>query len=181
MPAACFVVGRAWWGLAGGIGLTLGWNLGYQSVRWIRGRPLSVVLLLSLAGLVLRSSIALILHSARMYFLAPAVMTAVVGLAYIGSAFTSTPLVTRIAAEFVSEQTLGRPGHLSASLLRKGTLFYGCEQVLSAAVSVAMIYRLSSTTYAAVHPVASWLVLAVCGAVALPLFRRDLGLIRSRA
>lgn len=180
MPTLCFLCGRQWWGLAGGVALALAWNLGCQAVRCLRGHALSAVLLLGLTGLLLRSSLAVVFHSARMYFLAPAVFTAGTGLAYIVSVFSPTPLVARIVGEFVPDSLLGQHERIPG-LLRKGTLFYGIEQVVSALISVGMVFHLSTTTYATIHPMTSSLVLLVCAAVALPLFRQEIGaLVASR-
>lgn len=177
MPTVCFLAGCHWWGLAGGVGLALTWNLGGQTVRWARGQPLSAVLFLGLGGLLLRSLLAVTFHSARMYFLVPAVFTAGTAMAYIASAFTPTPLVARIVGEFVPESFLTEHEHIRNGLLRKGTLFYGVEQLLSAVISMAMVYRMSTTAYAAIHPVVSWLILAGCVLLALPLFRREVALV----
>ena len=147
-----------------------------RALGW--GQALSAVLLLGLAGLALRSSLAVAFHSARMYFLAPTVFTAGTGVTYIASAFTSTPLVSRIVGEFVPDSVLAGHEHILGGLLRKGTLFYGIEQLLTAAISVGMLLELSTTAYAAIHPIVSWLVLAGCALLALPLFRKELVVVR---
>jgi len=51
---------------------------------------------------------------------------------------------------------------------------YGLEQVVVAALSVVMFLNVSVTTYAAFHPLLSWLVLAAVVGVAAPLLRREL-------
>lgn len=184
MPSLCFLAGRSWWGLAWGVGLVLAWNFGCQIVRWVRGEQLSTVLILALGGLLIRSSLAVAFHSARLYFLAPAVLTAGTGVAYIASAFTPTPLVARLTAEFIPDSVMDIDDAGLARLLRKGTLFYGIEQLLISAMSVLMVFDLSTTTYAAVHPLISWVVFVLCSGLALPLFRKDIGLaahcVRSR-
>jgi hypothetical protein len=180
-PTACFLLGRAWWGLAGGIGLGLAWNLGFQLVRWARGQAFSAVLLLGLTGLVARSSLALTFHSARMYFLVPSVLTAATAVAYIASSFTAKPLGARIVGEFLGEQVLAGSTTGRADFLRKGTLFYGVEQLISAATSIVLVLRLPTTAYATVHPPVSWLVLGTCMVLAMPLFRTEVALLRGVA
>ena len=178
VPTVLFLVGRSWWGLAGGVALALVWNLACQAARCGRGESLSVVLLLGLGSLLLRSSLALAFHSARMYFLVPSVFTVGMGITYIASAFTSRPLLEQIVGEFVPESMLERHPGLRGGLLRKATLVYGVEQLVSAAASIGLMYRISTGSYAAVHPMVSWLVLGVCAIVAWPVFRRELTILR---
>ena len=170
-PAVCFIVGRHLWGLVGAVLLALTWNLGAQAVRLLAGRDWSGILLLNLIGMALRGGLALGLNSARMYFVAPAVVTAITGLVYVVSAFTGTPLGARMLAELVPPSVLDPRSQRWRRLLRKGSVLYGLEQVLVAAVSVLLVGRLAPTTYAAVHPVISWAVLVVVAAVAVPLLR----------
>ena len=179
MPTVWFLVGRSLWGLAGGVGLALAWNLGCQASRWARGQAFSTLLVLNLAGLVLRSALAVGLHSARLYFIAPALFTAGTGAAYFASAFTPTPLLTRVLSEFIPHVATNGDQPGSARILRKCSLFYGVEQLTTSIVSIGMVFQLSTTTYAAIHPVVSWLVLGACVAIALPIFWKDLPLVRS--
>ena len=167
-PAVCFIEGRHLWGLVGGVVLALAWNGVAQAARILRGQSWSGILLVGLIGLVMRGSLALALHSARMYFVAPAVITAITGAAYVLSVFTPMPLVTRMFAELVPRNVVD-PGHPRwRRILRRGTVFYGIEQIGMAVLSLFMVVRMSPTTYAAVHPVISSAVFAVAVAVALP-------------
>lgn len=170
-PAVCFIVGRHLWGLAGAVGLALSWNVVAQAARLLAGQPWSGILLLNLVGLVLRGSLALGLNSARMFFIAPAVVTAISGVVYAGSAFTSTPLAARMLSEIVPESVIDPAALRWRSLLRRGSIIYGGEQVLVALVSILLVVRVAPTTYAAVHPVVSWAVLMIVMAGAAPLLR----------
>jgi hypothetical protein len=170
-PAVCFLLGRALWGLAGAIGLAVAWNLGAQLMRRIAGRPGSGLLVLGLLNLSLRAGLALGMNSARMYFVAPALITAITGLVYVGSGFSSSPLTTRMVGELVPPSVLDPSNPRWSRLLRKGCIVYGAEQVVVAGISLLMIANVSVTTYAAVHPLASWAVLAAVAGMSVPLFR----------
>lgn len=170
-PAVCFIVGRHLWGLAGAVLLALAWNLAAQAGRLIAGRDWSGILLLNLIGMALRGGLALGLNSARMYFVAPAVVTAITGAVYVVSAFTGTPLGARMLSEIVPQSVLDPRSPRWRVLLRRGSVCYGLEQMLVAALSVLLVGRMAPTTYAAVHPGISWAVLAVVMAVAAPLLR----------
>ena len=168
MPAVCFLAGRRLWGLAGGICLALAWNGGGQVVRRLLGKPVSGLLIIGLVELVLRASVALALKSTQAFFIAPAIVTAVTGVVYIGSGFTSTPLVGKVLADLVPESMLDVNDPGLAVLLRKGSLLYGAEQLLIAVVSLVMIVNLSTTVYVAVHSLVSWVVLGLMAAVVTP-------------
>lgn len=170
-PAASFIVGRHLWGLAGAVGLALTWNLAAQAGRLLAGRAWSGILLLNLIGVALRGSLALGLNSARMFFIAPAVVTAVSGVVYMVSAFTRTPLAARMLSELVPPSVADPGSARWQVLLRRGSIVYGGEQVLVAVVSVLMVTRMAPTTYAAVHPAISWAVLGTVAVAAVPLLR----------
>jgi hypothetical protein len=174
MPTICFVLGHHWWGLTGGVVLAMTWNSAWTAVRWCRGEPFSAVLLLSVAELTVKAALGLALHSARAYFIAPAVMTGGLGMVYIASAFTGTPLVFRLIEEFLPQGSISADDPPVAQLLRKATVFYGVEQIVSAAVSVVMVLNLSTVMYATVHPIGSWAVLGLAILGSLPWLRRDI-------
>jgi hypothetical protein len=174
IPAVLFLVGRSAWGLAGGVILTLAWNVGFQAIRGVRGQPFSAILLLGLAELAIRSSAALALHSTRAYFVAPAVMTAMVGAAFIGSAFTTRPLAARVFWEIVPDTLLGRDDPRAAGLLRNAGVLYGGQQMAVAGVSILMLGTLSTTSYVAIHPMLSWVALGFLALAAAPMLRRHL-------
>ena len=106
MPALCFLAGRRLWGLTGADPFGVGWNGGCQVVRRLLGKPLSGLLIIGLLELVLRASVALALKSTQAFFIAPAIVTAFTGVIYIGSGFSSTPLVGKVLADLVPESAL---------------------------------------------------------------------------
>ena len=168
MPALCFLAGRRLWGLTGAICLALGWNGGCQVVRRLLGKPLSGLLIIGLLELVLRASVALALKSTQAFFIAPAIVTAFTGVIYIGSGFSSTPLVGKVLADLVPESALDVNDPRVAVLLRKGSVLYGAEQLLIAVVSLVMVANLSTTAYVAVHSLVSWLLLGLMAAAVAP-------------
>jgi hypothetical protein len=174
IPAVLFLVGRSAWGLGGAVMLTLAWNVGLQAIRGVQGQPLSAILLLGMAELAIRSSAALALHSARAYFVAPAVMTAIVGAAFIATAFTSRPLAARVFWEIVPDTVIGRDDPRAARLLRNASVLYGSQQMAVAGVSILMLSTMSTTSYVAIHPMLSWVALGLLALAATPMLRRHL-------
>jgi hypothetical protein len=175
VPWALFLVGHHLWGLAGGILLALAWSSAAQMVRVIRRRPWSALLVISSVELLLRSSLAVAFNSASTYFLAPAAATAVTGLICIGCALRSSPFLSRIISELIPTSVL-ESSPRAGQFIRTIALAYGLEQVVVAGLSVAMFLNVSVTTYAAFHPLLSWLVLATVLVLSAPVLRRHLAL-----
>ncbi len=174
VPAVCFLVGRRLWGLGGAIALALVWNGSCQAVRRLSGKPLSGLLLVGSIGLVVRASVALALNSTRLFFIVPAVVTAITGAVYVASGSRSNRLMALVTAELMPDSVLDVTDARVARLLRAGSMLYGAEQLLIAAVSIVMVINLSTTAYVAVHPLVSWAVLVLVIAVAIPFFQREL-------
>ena len=85
----------------------------------------------------------------------------------------SSPFLSRIINELVPASVLEFVPR-AGQLVRAVALAYGLEQVAVAGLSVAMFLNVSVTTYAAFHPLLSWLVLAAVVAVSAPFLRRQL-------
>jgi hypothetical protein len=174
VPALCFLVGRRLWGLNGAIGLALVWNGSCQAARRLLGKPFSGLLVIGSIGLVLRASIALALSSAHVFFIVPAIVTAITGTMYVASGFKSSRLLALVVADLVPESTLDVTDARVARLMRIGSVLYGAEQLLIALVSIVMVINLSTTAYVALHPLVSWAVLALVIGAALPFFQQEL-------
>jgi len=168
VPSVCFVVGRHLWGLSGAIGLALGWNATCQITRRWRGHDWSGLLVLGSISLVLRAAAALALHSAQVFFLAPALVTLVMGGIYIASAFFNKPLLSRVVDDLVPDSVLDTSNPRVSMLLRISSVIYGIEQGIAALVSIVMVVNMSTTTYVAVHELASCAVLGLVAAITVP-------------
>ena len=174
VPAVCFLLGRRLWGLDGAIGLALVWNGVCQAGRRFLGKPFSGLLVIGSIGLVLRASVALALNSAQVFFIAPAIVTAITGAVYVASGFKSSRLLALVVADLVPDSSLDVTDARMARLLRMGSVLYGAEQLLVALVSIVMVINLSTTAYVAVHPLVSWAVLGLVIAAAVPFFQQEL-------
>jgi hypothetical protein len=109
-----------------------------------------------------------------MFFIAPAVVTGICGLLYMGSGLMGRPLITPVVVELVPDSVLNVGDPQVARLLQRISVFYGAEQVVVAFLSVVMVLNLPTTTYLALHTPVSWLVLAAALAGAGLLMREDL-------
>ena len=173
-PTACFLTGRALWGVDGALALALGWTGGCMALRRVRGRRTSGLLLIGMITLVLRAGVSLAMHSERAYLIAPALVTIVMGVVYVASAMTAKPLLGRVIGDLVPASWVDTNDPRTLRLCRVGSVVWGGEQIISAAVSLAMILSVPTTTYLLVHELVSWLTCAlVVGAVA-PFFWSEL-------
>lgn len=172
-PTACFLTGRALWGVDGALALALVWTAGCLGLRRRRGGDTSGLLLIGLTTLLLRAGVSLALHSEQAYLIAPAVVTAMMGVVYLVSARRPKPLLARVVGDLVPPAWVRTDDPRVARLCRIGSAVWGGEQIVTAAVSLVMVHRLSPTTYVLVHQLVSWLVLAAVVAVVLPFFWRD--------
>ena len=168
IPSLAFIVGRHLWGLGGAIGLALGWNATCQITRRFRGCEWSGLLVLGSISLLLRAAVALALHSAQVFFLAPALVTLVMGAIYVATAFSATPLLSRVAGDLIPTSVLDTKDPRVAMLLRVSSVIYGVEQSLAALVSIFMVVNMSTTAYVAVHELVSCAVLGLVAAITVP-------------
>ena len=172
-PTACFLTGRALWGVNGAVALALLWTAGCLGRRRLRGGDAGGLLLIGLTTLVLRAGVSLALHSERAYLVAPAVVTAVTGVVYLVSARRPKPLLARVVGDLLPPAWVRPDDPRVTRLCRIGSAVWGGEQILTAAVSLVMLHRLSTTTYVVVHQLVSWLVMAAVLAVVLPFVWGD--------
>jgi intracellular septation protein A len=174
IPAACFLLGRHEWGLAGGIVLVVLWSAAYQGARWIRTRTISGLVILYLLVLGLRGATALAFHSASMFFITPSVVTAIGGCVFIATALLAKPLVSPIINELIPHTVLDTRDPRVRSVLIKISLLYGVEQLICAAVLIVMVLNLSTTVYVTTHGAVSWFIMGVMILVGIPLVWKEL-------
>jgi hypothetical protein len=169
-PSAAFLAGHAVWGLGGALILAFVWTGGCLAVRIARHRAASGLLLLASVSLVLRTVVSLLVRSPKAFFLGPDIVTAGLGVAFLLSALTSKPLLARVAGDFVPTRMLDLSDPRAARLCRIGSALWGGEQLITAAVSCVLVFRLSPTQFVTLHePISIGVFLIVMGA-ALPFF-----------
>jgi hypothetical protein len=145
-----------------------------MALRQIRGRRMSGLLLVGMTTLVLRAGVSLALHSERAYLIAPALVTIVMGLVYVVSAATAKPLLNRVIRDLVPSSWIDTDDARTARLCRIGSVVWGGEQIVSAVISLAMILRVSATTYVMVHELVSWTTCLLVVGAFVPFFWSDL-------
>jgi hypothetical protein len=172
-PSAAFLAGHAMWGLSGALILAFVWTGGCLALRTARHRGASGLLMIACVSLVLRTVVSVVAHSSKAFFLGPDVVTAGLGLVFLASAFTSRPLATRVLGELVPAHILDVSHPRAARLCRIASALWGAEQLITATVSVWLVYHFSPTEFVTLHePISIGVFLRVMGA-ALPFFWSD--------
>ena len=178
-PSAAFLAGRHAWGLGGGLILAFTWTGGCLTWRISRHRAASGLLVIASVSLVLRTVIALVERSTTAFFLGPDIVTACLGLAFLGSAFTSKPLVARVARDFVPAAMLDPADPRAVRLCRIGSALWGAEQLITSAITAVLVFRLSPTQFVTLHEPISMAVFLIVMGVALPFFWSDVRAVRA--
>jgi hypothetical protein len=129
--------------------------------------------------LVLRAVVSLALQSERAYLIAPALVTIVMGAVYIASAATAKPLLSRVVGDLVPRSWVDAGDPRTHRLCRIGSVVWGCEQIISAVISLGMIASLPTTTYMMIHEFVSWLIFAAVIGAVVPFFWSDVRVLRA--
>jgi hypothetical protein len=148
LPAAlfalCLMVGNLILALAS----ALAWCYGAVFWRMGTGRRTSGLLWLSLLGLTVKTVVALSFHSTLIYYLQPAVGTAVVAAVFLASLSTARPVVAYLAADFypMDDDLHGRPR--VQRLFWRLTLLWAILLGAQATLSLALLPYVSVRFYA---------------------------------
>jgi hypothetical protein len=150
---ACVVPGIVFYtlfvsaGIWPAIGGALIWSYGAIAVRALTGRRTSGMLLLTAGVLTLRTIVALAAQSTFIYFLQPVLTDLLIGTAFLASAMTARPVVTRLAGDFypLTDELHARPG--IRRLFRRLTLLWATALLAKAAVVFTLLVSQPLTTF----------------------------------
>ncbi|MDQ1396700.1 MAG: hypothetical protein QOG64_1959 [Acidimicrobiaceae bacterium] len=174
VPTLVFLVGHAVLGLAGALAAALAWSWGCIAWRHATGRAVGGLLPIGAVGLSLRTVLALVSGSTYVYFAGPALITAAVGLGFVASAASKRPVVSRVVADFVPlpASTLQDVG--IDRLMRRLSVLWGFEQVVSAAINLWLYRHLPLSRYLVLRGPVGWLLALAALAASLAAGRRRL-------
>ena len=124
-PAVLFAVALAASGLSTAILVALAWMCGIVGWRWATSGPPCGLLLLTIAIMAVRSTVALASGNAFVYFLQPVFADIAVAGLFLASLLTARPLVARLAPDFypMTDALAARPR--VRALFRRLTLMWG--------------------------------------------------------
>ncbi len=180
-PSAAFLAGHAMWGLWGALTAASVWTGGCLAVRIARHGRASALLVIASVSLVLRTSVAVVVHSSKAFCLGPDVVTAGLGVVFLVSAFTARPLAARVLGDLLPARMIDLSDPGAARLCRIGSALWGAEQLITAAVSTILVFNFSPTQFVTLHEPISMGVFVIVMGAALPFFWADLRKLRQGA
>jgi len=151
IPTGLFYVGWYAEGRSTAFALALGWALTYVGWQSARKQRVPALLVLTTALLVLRTTIALMSGSTRVYFMQPIVTTVIVGVLFLVSIAVGRPLIQRLADDFcplpasVTESAPVQRHFRNLSFLWAGVYFS------NAAVTFLLLMNLPVSAFVATH------------------------------
>jgi hypothetical protein len=161
-------LGGRWAAIAG----ALGWSLLVITTRLALGRRVPTIVLIGVAALALRTTLAFAAGSSFIYFLQPTVGTATVGLCFLLSAMAGRPLVLRLARDFcpLPDDVMAH-GHLRRFFLGISVL-WGVVQLLNASLTLWLLLSQSLGTFVVVRTTMTHTLTITAVVISVVWFRR---------
>lgn len=146
-PAVLFWATLVVWNIDVAVIVALGWMVGAMCWRWATGRPVSGLLVLTLAIMTIRTGVMLATGNTFVYFLQPICVDTVVATIFLTSLWTARPIVARLAPDFypIDAKLAARPR--VRRLFHRLTLLWGLVIVLKASVTLWLLVSLSTVHF----------------------------------
>jgi hypothetical protein len=127
-------------GLIAGLSAVLAWCTFTVAVRWFAGRHVPGTLLLCVAMLTGRSCVALIMSSAVVYLLQPALGSVLMAILFLGSAAIGRPVTARLARDFIAlpAQLFQRAG--VRRMFTQVSIVWGSSRLVDAGMSIGFLH-----------------------------------------
>lgn len=151
VPTGLFYAGWYTEGRSAAFALALGWALTLVGWRSVRRERIPALLTLTTVLLVLRTTIALMSGSTRIYFVQPIVTMCIIGALFLVSVMAGRPLISKLAADVfplpteVAERDEIRRHFRMLSFLWAGIYF------ANAAVTLLLLLNLPVSAFVATH------------------------------
>ena len=125
----------------------LAWMVAAMGWRYASKRPVSGLLLLSLGILTVRTAFTLATGNTFVYFVQPVFADVAVASIFLGSLWTTRPVIARLAPDFypMSTQVAARPE--IRALFRKLTLMWGVVILVKAGLTLWLLQALSTADF----------------------------------
>ncbi len=136
----------------------LGWSYTMLARRLILRIRVPGLLLLTCLGLTVRTVVVVASGSAFIYFVQPIAATAIVGLTFLASALTASPMVDRLAKDFcpLTDDIASR--HRVKRHFRRLTVLWAGVNLLNAAVTCWLLLTQSVSVFVAIKPLSAMVV-----------------------
>jgi hypothetical protein len=146
-PAALFAMLVVLANVAMAMIAALAWVVGAISWRWATGRTVSGLLVLTLAIMAVKTTLAFATGSTFIYFVQPVLVDAVVAAVFLSSWRSARPFVARLAPDFcpMDAALAGRPR--ICRLFRGLTLMWGLVILVKGCVTLWLLLSLSTVDF----------------------------------
>jgi hypothetical protein len=161
IPSALFYAALVIAGLGAAYAVALLWLYSSVGIRLARHRPIPPLLVLGVAGITVRTTVAVASGSTFVYFAQPVANSVVMTGVFLASIAIGRPLIERLALEFwpLTPELLALPS--VSRLLRGLTYLWAGVNLAIGATTMTLLVCLPLATYVAVKQLAS---LAITGA-----------------
>jgi hypothetical protein len=154
--------------------VALGWCYLAVARRLVTGRRVPGVLLLGALGLTARTIVALSTGSMFLYFLQPTLTNALIGVIFLGSIASRTPMAERLAADFCPFPRAFLSHPPVRRFFNRITLLWAGVQLANAAITVVLLLREPLTVFLWTRSVVSAGVTIAAIAVSVIWFKRSM-------
>jgi uncharacterized membrane protein len=122
--------------------VALAWMVGVMCWRWVTGRAVSWLLVLTLGILTVKTGFTLVTGNTFVYFVQPVFTDAAVATVFLGSLWTGPPIVARLASDFypINAEIAARPR--IRRLFRSLTLMWGLVVGVKGVVTLWLLQSL---------------------------------------
>jgi hypothetical protein len=147
VPAALFSVVLVASGVYVAVVAALAWACGAMCWRWATRRPVSGLLVLTLAIMAVRSGFTLATGNTFVYFIQPVFADATVAVLFLASLLTARPLVARLAPDFYPMDTDLAARPRIRRLFWRLTLMWGVVILAKGAVTLWLLESRSTVDF----------------------------------
>jgi len=176
VPTALFYLGWYTEGRGAAFALALGWALTLVAWRSVRKQRIPALLILSSVLLVLRTTIALMGGSTRVYFMQPIVTTVIIGMLFLISVAAGRPLISKLAADVFPLPTAVAEHEEVLKHFRTLSFLWAGVYFVNAAVTLLLLLNLPVSTFVATHSFTglaiTWTGVAVTVYLSRPVLKR---------
>lgn len=146
-PAALLWAGVLIFNVAAAVSIALAWMVGAMSWRWATKRPVSGVLVLSVGVLTVKTTFTLATGNTFVYFAQPVLADLTMAAVFLGSLWSATPVIARLAPEFFPmDPTVAARPEVRAHF-RRLTLMWGLVIVLKGTITWWLLESLSTVDF----------------------------------
>ncbi len=157
-PAVLFYVCLVFGSLGLAYAAAVAWLYGSVARRLVRHERVSQVLVLSVLGITVRTTVAVASGSSFMYFAQPILGTVVTGGVFLGSLVAGPPLIARLADDFWPVTPEMHQNPRIAALFRGLTILWAGVHLATATITLVLLLWLPMHTFVLAKQVSGWAI-----------------------